>query len=110
MSVLPLTKPILMNIMIYYREMSLGWVVNMIQLNRLICLGNRAYRTINSDIGAWFIHVLLQIIEERYEEDHFEDMLVLVRNTLALKHEWRKGGYCQMACSWTTLTKRFYLK
>ena len=90
--------------------MSSGWVVNMILLNLLIFLGNKAFRTKYSDVGAWFIHVLLQITEERYEVDHFEDMLISVRHRIALDPEWRRSGYCQMPCSWTTLTKRFYLR
>ena len=76
----------------------------------LIFSGNKAFRTKYSDVGAWFIHVLLQIIEDSYEVDHFEDMLISVRHKIALDPKWRRSEYCQMPCSWTTLTKRFYLR
>ena len=89
--------------------MASGWVVNMILLNLLIFLGNKAFRTNKSDVGAWFIHVLLQVIKERYEVDHLEDMLISVRHKIALDPECCSSGYCQMPYSWTTLTKRFYL-
>ena len=72
--------------------------------------GNKAFRTKYSDVGAWFIHVLLKIIEDSYEVDHFEDMLISVRHKIALDPKWRTSKYRQMPCSWTTLTKRFYLR
>ncbi|VDI22487.1 Hypothetical predicted protein [Mytilus galloprovincialis] len=68
--------------------------------------------------GSWFINALVQVLTETYEKRHFEEMLVGVRHMLA---KWRgrrkdpedsgkKQILCQMPCSWTTLTKLFYLK
>ncbi|CAC5371026.1 unnamed protein product [Mytilus coruscus] len=72
--------------------------------------GYKAFRTKFSDIGAWFIHVLLEEIEESYESDHLEDMLISVRHKLAIDEEWRRSEMCQMPCTWTTLTKRLFFR
>ncbi|VDI38397.1 caspase 7 [Mytilus galloprovincialis] len=72
--------------------------------------GYKCFRTKYSDIGAWFIHVLLEEIEESYESDHLEDMLISVRHRLAIDEEWRRSDFCQMPCTWTTLTKRLFFR
>ncbi|CAG2218971.1 CASP7 [Mytilus edulis] len=73
------------------------------------------------ETGSWFINALVQVLTETYETRHFEEMLVGVRHMLARDPKWRglrsdpensekKQILCQMPCSWTTLTKLFYLK
>ncbi|XP_071140020.1 caspase-3-like isoform X3 [Mytilus edulis] len=81
--------------------------------------GHLSFR--HRETGSWFINALVQVLTETYETRHFEEMLVGVRHMLARDPKWRglrsdpensekKQILCQMPCSWTTLTKLFYLK
>ena len=54
--------------------------------------------------GAHFIQELLAVIKDFYEESHLEEMLVIVRHNFAASQKH------QMPCTWSTLTKLFYLK
>ncbi|CAC5390578.1 CASP7 [Mytilus coruscus] len=81
--------------------------------------GHLSFR--HRETGSWFINALVEVLAEKYEKQHFEEMLVNVRHMLARDPKWRglrsdpehseqKQILCQMPCSWTTLTKLFYLK
>uniref|UniRef100_A0A8W8LJ21 Caspase family p10 domain-containing protein n=1 Tax=Magallana gigas TaxID=29159 RepID=A0A8W8LJ21_MAGGI len=70
--------------------------------------GYFAYRRPN--VGSWFFCNLLEIFKEHYEEEHVEDMLIDVKERLAYDEEWQTNeGFKQMPCTWSTLTKRFFL-
>lgn len=70
--------------------------------------GYYAYRRPN--VGSWFFCNLLKIFKEHYEEEHVEDMLIDVKERLAYDDEWQTNeGFKQMPCTWSTLTKRFFL-
>jgi len=58
----------------------------------------------NKETGAVFIQNLLAVVKEYYKESHLEEMLVIVR------HRFLKDQIKQMPCTWSTLTKLFYLK
>jgi len=54
--------------------------------------------------GAVYIQNLLAVVKKYYKESHLEEMLVIVR------HRFLKDQIKQMPCTWSTLTKLFYLK
>ncbi|KAK3087263.1 hypothetical protein FSP39_003810 [Pinctada imbricata] len=45
--------------------------------------GYKAYRRPSSEIGAWFIHALIEVFKEMHTQCHLEDMLISVRAMLA---------------------------
>lgn len=69
-------------------------------------LGYKSFRRVS--IGSWFITECIRVFREYYTEDHLEDMLITVRERVALG--WTKqDGAKQMPCVWSTLTKRLML-
>lgn len=58
----------------------------------------------STQTGAHFIQELIAVIKDYYKESHLEEMLVIVRHRFATKQK------NQMPCTWSTLTKLFYLK
>ncbi|XP_061164378.1 caspase-3-like isoform X2 [Saccostrea echinata] len=61
-------------------------------------------------LGSWFFHNVIKIFKDNYLEEHMEDMLIDVKEALAYDPQWQTNtGHKQMPCTWSTLTKRFYL-
>uniref|UniRef100_A0A194AP64 Putative caspase-3 n=1 Tax=Pinctada fucata TaxID=50426 RepID=A0A194AP64_PINFU len=73
--------------------------------------GYKAYRRPSSEIGAWFIHALIEVFKEMHTQCHLEDMLISVRAMLAEDPTFERSTKKtrQMPCTWSTLTKRLYL-
>ncbi|XP_053404642.1 caspase-3-like [Mercenaria mercenaria] len=69
-------------------------------------LGYKSFR--RRGIGSWFITECINVFEKYHKKDHLEDMLITVRENVALR--WTKDdGAKQMPCVWSTLTKRLKL-
>ncbi|XP_071144939.1 caspase-7-like [Mytilus edulis] len=76
--------------------------------------GYVAYRKVphaeNQWIGAWFIHALLDVFENKYKDIDVMKMLEEVRRNLNAKADYRpQDGKCQMSEDVSTLTKTFFL-
>lgn len=64
---------------------------------------------------SFFIDTLLEVFKKQYKTDHVEDMMISVREMVALgdkKHYHRKEGMetKEMPFTWSTLTKRLYFR
>lgn len=74
-------------------------------------LGYRSYR--HKAVGSIFIYNCASIFEKNYPSTHLEEMMIDVKAVTALDPRWRRNKdtkeIAQMPCSWSTLTKRFYL-
>ncbi|XP_045201993.2 caspase-3-like [Mercenaria mercenaria] len=85
----------------------------------LIAYANtQGYATLGDSLDSstqftFFINALLMVFKKFYRRDHVEEMLISVRESLALgekKYFHRQCKYSkQMPCTWSTLTKRLYL-
>ncbi|XP_045184556.2 caspase-3-like isoform X3 [Mercenaria mercenaria] len=70
-------------------------------------LGYRSFR--RPSIGSWFITECINVFEKYHKKDHLEDMLITVRQEVALRWGKKDDGAKQMPCVWSTLTKRLKL-
>lgn len=61
--------------------------------------------------GSWFIHALHQVLQglRGSEPENFADILLRVNNLVAIDYE-ANNGEKQMACTVSTLRKRFYVQ
>ncbi|XP_022297114.1 caspase-14-like isoform X2 [Crassostrea virginica] len=73
--------------------------------------GYKSYR--HKAVGSVFIYNCMNIFEKNYSSMHIEEMMIDVRAVIALDPRWQRTKdsklIAQMPCSWSTLTKRFYL-
>lgn len=61
-------------------------------------------------VGSWFFHNLIKVFRNNYQDEHVEEMLTYVKQLLAYDEEWKTLEGCkQMPCTWSTMTKHFYL-
>lgn len=76
----------------------------------ILITGYAAFRHIHE--GSYFIKAFLSVAENKYRDEHIEEILTLVRNKLATDPEYAphsREGKCQMAVIESTSTKKFYL-
>lgn len=67
-------------------------------------LGHRSFR--RSGIGSWFITECMNVFTRDHIQDHVEEMLITVRENVALNWVKDDGKTKQMPCVTSTLTKR----
>lgn len=65
--------------------------------------------------GSHFIKSCATIFEKNYSTLHLEEMMIDVKADIARKQEGEEAvinnrTVAQMPCTWSTLTRRFYLK
>ncbi|XP_064616074.1 caspase-3-like isoform X2 [Liolophura sinensis] len=68
--------------------------------------GYKAWRRVQE--GSWFFQCLLDLLERYHNTEHLEDILISLRGVIATQHE-TADGVKQMPCTYSTLTKRFYI-
>mgnify|MGYP003688744185 CR=1 FL=1 len=56
--------------------------------------------------GSWFYNDLIRLFEKHYEEEHLEDILIILKREMA---ERTYDTVKQMPCTSSTFTKKLYM-